>query len=135
MRCQVPGRQWQKACTASAGLGAKPASATNSTPEVPSDRKASPGADHPDPDGPGGVVARPAGHHRIGRHAPGGGDLGPQRAGRLAALEQLAAWPTSVRPVAASIASDQRRAPTSSHSVPAASDISEAAAPVMRRRR
>ena len=37
IRCQVSGRQWQKLWTARSGLARYSASATNSTPEVPSD--------------------------------------------------------------------------------------------------
>ena len=43
------GRAWQKAWTAPAVLGEKRAFETNSTPDVPSDRKAEPGVTAPMP--------------------------------------------------------------------------------------
>src|SRR5690606_5076228 len=47
--CQVPGRAWQNVCTALSGLGRWRSVAANSTPEVPSERKAAPALTVPAP--------------------------------------------------------------------------------------
>src|SRR5688572_12212963 len=47
--CHVPGSAWQKAWTALAALGEKRALDTKSTPDVPSETKAEPGATVPTP--------------------------------------------------------------------------------------
>ena len=91
----------------------------SSTPEVPSERNASPGADDADADRAGGVVAarrrRPTTSARM-PHASA--TLGAQRAGRLAALDERAASRARrARSRRASPATRRARA-TSSHSVP-----------------
>ena len=47
--CQRPGSAWQNACTAEAGAGANRSVTRKTTPDVPSDRNASPGAIAPSP--------------------------------------------------------------------------------------
>ena len=89
--CHRPGRQWQKACTAPAGLGRNLRVATKITPDVPSDSSAWPSA----------ITRR---HRRrlrhcrrrprrpaTARHAPARRDLIAQRAGRLRCLHRAAA--------------------------------------------
>ena len=118
--CQVAGSAWQKVCTPRPGLARASGVTTNSTPEVPSETKPSPGRVTPTPTAPPALSPAPAATRTV--------------AGRpQAAVQSGSNWPMASlpscnsgmwrrpRPVAASMASLQRRAATSSHSVPAAS--------------
>ena len=130
--CQVSGRQWQNACTARAGLGRKSCVATKITPEVPSESSASPSPITPTPAAPAALSPPPAAT---------GTCLMPQAEATSARSRPVIAQPSNrrgicarVSPVAASIASLQSRAATSSQRVPALSAMSEAMSPVIRRR-
>ncbi len=86
--CQVLGTAWQKACTAPLVLGRKRSLETNSTPEVPSETKPSPGSDGANAAGGGGIVSGPAGDHDLAGHAPARRQFGLQRAAGGRAFDQ-----------------------------------------------
>ena len=133
MRCQVCGRQWQKACTARSGAGFGSASQTNTTPEVPSDTNPCPGRTQPMPTAPAALSPAPP-----ATGMPGGK---PSSVAASARNRPETASPSTSRgmcrsfsPVASRSAGDHCRAATSSHSVPEASDGSETASPTRQRR-
>ena len=133
MRCQALGKAWQNACTIRSGSGMKAASAVKITPDVPSERKACPGAIQPSPTAPAALSPAPPATGQPTGNPNSAATTGRSRPDSALPSTNDGMW-RSVSPVADSIASDQRRRPTSSHSVPAASDISDTTSPVRRSR-
>ncbi len=106
---------------------------TKSTPDVPIDTKAEPGVTTPTPQAAAALSPAPP--------ATTAAPCTPQRRARSARNSPETALPSTSRgicarvsPVASRRSSDQSRAATSSHSVPAASDISDTWWPVSRNR-
>ena len=130
---QRPGTAWQKEWTMASGAGLKSRVVTKSCPEVPSEMKAAPSSMAPNPTAPAAASPAPPAtttslripHDRAisGRRVPEACDPST-RSGIWARL----------RPVAARASSDQERLASSSHQVPAASDMSVTRAPVSFRR-
>ena len=105
-------------------FGEKRALETNSTPEVPSETKAEPGTTAPIPQAEAALSPAPP--------ATTGALAMPQRAVSVACNWPVASVPSAnagmvdiSRPLASIMALDQARAPTSSHAVPEASDMSD----------
>ena len=121
--CQRPGMQWQKACTPPSGLGRKRSLPANITPDVPSEIIAWPASTTPMPTAAAALSPAPAAittscarpHSRFNAAESCAAGALPSKAFGIA---------PSSSPQAASIAADQRRAPTSSQEVPDASDMS-----------
>lgn len=132
--CQRPGTAWQNACTAEAGFGRKRSLTTNTTPLVPSETKPSPGRTAPMPTALAALSPPPP-----ATTTPRGRPHAAAMSSRTVPLTALPSTSSGmcerVSPVSASSSSDQRRAATSSHSVPAASDISPTKVPHRRYRR
>src|SRR3712207_3710327 len=130
---QRPGTAWAKAWTRVSGAGRYTAVVTKSWPDVPSDRKAAPSSMAPSPTAPAAASPAPP--------ATTTDRESPQRRARSGRKEPAASDPSIRRgmwevssPVAARAARDQPRAASSSHQVPAASDISVTRSPVRHRR-
>ena len=86
--CQVFGSAWQKACTALAAFGRNFSLETKSTPDVPSETKAEPGATVPTPQADAALSPAPPATTGGCGHAPARGEHGAELAGRLGALEE-----------------------------------------------
>ncbi|MNX44017.1 hypothetical protein D3C86_744950 [compost metagenome] len=131
--CQRLGSAWQKACIACAGFGRKRSVETNTTPEVPSETKPCPGSTSPMPTALAALSPAPPAIFTPSRSPQRAASSGLSSAETSLPSTSRGMW-SRVSPVAASSSSDQSRAPTSSHSVPAASDISLTASPLSMKR-
>jgi len=131
---QRPGRAWQKLCTPPAGLPSGVSVTETMAALVPSEIKLSPPLTAPIPTAETGLSPPPAATTTfMGK---------PSWSATLASTLPVAASPSASagswsrrKPQAATMGGNQARAASSSHRVPAASDMSVTLLPVKRRRR
>ena len=133
--CQRPGSAWQKAWTAEAGAGANAVGDAEQHARRSEREERVARRDGAEPDRAGGVVARAAGDHDARSPCPSAARTrrDSDRA-RLGCLRPAAAYGGARAPSLPAASSDQSRRPTSSQSVPAASDMSSTISPVRLKR-
>src|SRR6218665_3473518 len=139
--CQRCGRAWANACTARPVAGAKASVTRNTTPEVPSDTRPWPAMRAPTPTALAALSPAPEASPTAFCMTAGTPVASPQRRAMSARSTPVGALPSAsavicdrFRPQACSMAWLHARAPTSSYSVPEASDRSLTASPVSCRR-
>jgi hypothetical protein len=105
--CQRSGRQWQKACAARPAFGRNSSVTTNSTPDVPNDRNACPGATTPSPAALAALSPPPPATTTRGNPSSAAAPADSVPAGEVPSVN--CGMCERSRPVAASIASDHSR--------------------------